>query len=109
MNHEKDEYGIRGVWTRGTDPQELVLSDGSRLALDSGLNGDGEVGWRRTDGRDATEGSVSVPEAAELAGHAYEAYVAVRTRAEAEWLRAISESCRREASRLEAGLIAAAP
>jgi hypothetical protein len=102
INHE-----IQGVWTRGADPQELVLSDGSRLLLESGLDGEGEVGWRRTDGRDATDGAVSVPEAVELAGGEYEGYVAVRTRAEAEWLRAIAEWCRVEASRLEGGLAAA--
>jgi len=104
---QHDHHGIRGVWTRGADPKELVLSDGSRLALESGLTGDGEVAWRRTDGRDATEGTVSVPEAVELAGDDYQGYVAVRTRAEAEWLRAIAEWCRVEASRLEGGLAAA--
>lgn len=103
--HEND--GIRGVWTRGADPKELVLSDGSRLALESGLAGDGEVTWKRTDGRDATGGTVSVTEAVELAGNDYQGYVAVRTRAEAEWLRAIAEWCRIEASRLEGGLAAA--
>ena len=69
---DRTHHEIRGVWTRGTDPKELVLSDGSRLALESGLTGDGEVAWKRTDGRDATEGPVSVPEAIELAGEKYE-------------------------------------
>jgi len=104
---EHEDDGIRGVWTRGADPKELVLSDGSRLVLEPGLTGDGEVAWRRTDGRDATEGEVSVPEALDLAGEHYQGYVAVRTRAEAAWLRAISEWCRIEASRLEGGLAAA--
>lgn len=102
-NHE-----IRGVWTRGADPKELVLNDGSRLKLESTLDGDGEVAWMRSDGRDATAASVSVPEAAELAGEEYRHYVAVRTRAEAEWLRAVADWCRSEAARLEGGLAAAA-
>ncbi len=101
---EKVEHEICGVWTRGADPKELVLSDGSRLLLESGMASDGEVAWRRTDGRDETQGNVSVPEAVELAGDAYAGYVAVRTRAEAEWLKAIAEWCGQEASRLERGL-----
>ena len=51
---------------------------------------------------------MSVPEAFELAGEAYSDYVAVRTRAEAEWLRTVAEWCRAEAGRLEGGLRAAA-
>lgn len=98
---------IRGVWTRGADPKELVLSDGSRLLLEPGLAGNGELTWRRTDGRDETAGSVSVGEALELAGEQYSDYVSVRTRAEAEWLRAIAEWCGTEASRLDRGLGAA--
>jgi hypothetical protein len=105
---ETDGHDIRGVWTRGSDPQELVLSDGSRLLLETGLGGEGEAAWRRTDGRDETEGRVSVPEAFELAGDAYTDYVAVRTRAEAEWLRAVAEWCGTEAGRLERGLSHAA-
>ena len=104
---ERTDHEIRGVWTRGAEPKELVLSDGSRLLLESELSGDGEVAWRRTDGRDETGGPVSVPEARSLAGEDYEGYVTVRTRAEAEWLRAIAEWCRVEASRLERGLVAA--
>ena len=101
---ERDDHDIRGVWTRGSDPQELVLSDGSRLTLEPGMSAEGGVGWRRTDGRDETAGTVSVPEAYELAGEPYSDYVSVRTRAEAEWLRAIADWCATEASRLERGL-----
>lgn len=104
---ERTDHEIRGVWTRGADPKELVLSDGSRLLLEPALAADGEVAWRRTDGRDDTESRVSVPKAMELAGDAYSGYVSVRTRAEAEWLRAIATWCGDEASRLESGLAAA--
>jgi hypothetical protein len=106
MEETKDRE-IRGVWTRGEDPKELVLSDGSRLLLEPGLTGGGQVAWRRTDGRDETAGVVSVPKALELAGEDYSGYVEVRTRAEAEWLRAIAEWCKTEASRLDQGLGAA--
>ena len=102
-----DPPDLRGVWTRGDDPQELVLSDGSRLQLE-GAFGRGQADWQRTDGRDDTAGPVSVSEAFELAGDAYSDYVAVRTRAEAEWLREVAEWCGTEARRLEQGLTAAA-
>ena len=102
------ETGIRGVWVRGDDPKELVLSDGSRLLLEPSASEDGDVGWRRTDGRDGTAGTVSVPEALELAGAGYGDYVTVRTRAEAEWLRAVAEWCAAQASRLDRELGVAA-
>jgi hypothetical protein len=111
---KRNLHEIRGVWTRGDEPKELVLSDGSRLLLESGTpEADADTdhagpGWRRTDGRDETAGAVSVPEAIELAGDDYAGYVEVRTRAEAEWLRAIADWCGTEAARLERGLVAAA-
>ena len=101
-----DPPDIRGVWTRGDEPQELVLSDGSRLRLEAGAPGSGGAQWRRTDGRDGTAGTVSVPEAVELAGEAYSDYVEVRTRAEAEWLRSVADWCQDEAQRLDQGLAA---
>jgi hypothetical protein len=106
--NRNDPPDLRGVWTRGDDPQELVLSDGSRLSLEAETPGRGGPAWRRTDGRDETAGRVSVPEAFELAGEPYADYVAVRTRSEAEWLRTLAEWCRTEAGRLERGLAAAA-
>ena len=102
---ESEDRDIRGVWTRGEDPKELVLSDGSRLLLESGAPQ--SAGWRRTDGRGETAGPVSVPEALDLAGPDYAPYVHVRTRSEAEWLRAIADCAGAEASRLERELAAA--
>ena len=102
-----DPPDLRGVWTRGSDPQELVLSDGSRLRLEAEVASSGDDAWRRTDGRDETSGPVSVPEAFELAGETYSDYVAVRTRAEVEWLREVAAWCRAEAARLEGGLAVA--
>ena len=72
-------------------------------------SGEGDAAWQRTDGRDETSGAVSVPEAFELAGEAYSGDVAVRTRAEAEWLRArLQSGAAPKAARLEGGLQAAA-
>ena len=89
---------LRGVWNRGEEPQELVLSDGSRLELAGAESG--RVKWRRTDG-DQGERTVSYREAVDLAGEGYSDYVRVRTRAEAGWLRAVADWCVTEAERLE--------
>jgi hypothetical protein len=96
------EREIRGVWTRGEEPRELVLSDGSRLGLRPPERG--AIRWERRDERDGGPRPLSVPDALELAGDDYECYVTVRTRAEAEWLREVAEWCGREADRLEGEL-----
>jgi hypothetical protein len=90
---------LRGVWTRGAEPKELVLSDGSRLALQPAERG--RVLWRRTESRDGDDGSLSVDQALDLAGDEFADYVTVRTRAEAEWLRAVADWCGEEAERLD--------
>jgi hypothetical protein len=90
---------LRGVWTRGDEPKELVLSDGSRISLADG--GHGRVLWRRTDSRDGGDEMISYHRALELAGDEFSDYVRVRTRAEAGWLRAVAEWCGGEAERLE--------
>ena len=89
----------RGVWTRGEGPQELVLSDGSRLRLSDPERG--QVRWRLTDGGDGGERQVTYAEAVELAGAGYSDSGRVRTRAEAGWLRAVADWCGTEARHLE--------
>jgi hypothetical protein len=100
--HGVDHDGVRGVWTRGETPKELILSDGTALRLQSAEAG--SVGWRREDRLNGRRHSVSVTEAAELAGSGYPDYVGVRTRSEVEWLRAVADWCSGEAGRLEAEL-----
>jgi len=97
-----DAGQLRGVWTRGSDPKELVLSDGSRLSLQHAEQG--QVIWRRTDSADGGDQAVSVGRALDIAGEEFSGYVAVRTRAEAGWLRAIADWCGTEADRLEGEL-----
>jgi hypothetical protein len=101
------EERVRGTSLRGDEPKRLELSDGSRLMLDAASDEDRKV-WRRL-GRGHT--SVSVTEAAELAGTEFGEYVEVRTRAEVEWLRAVADWYRERATRLEAQLgdLATAP
>ncbi|HEX6116268.1 MAG TPA: hypothetical protein VFY99_04160 [Solirubrobacterales bacterium] len=90
---------LRGVWTRGEEPKELVLSDGSRLTLSGGEQG--SVLWRRTDAGEGGDRTISFEQAIELAGEEYSDYVRVRTRAEAGWLRAVADWYGTEAARLE--------
>ena len=88
---------VRGASLLGDEPKRLKLSDGSRLILDGSAERD-RIEWRRL-GRGST--NVSVSEAVSLAGDEFADYVAIRTRAEAEWLRALSDWYRHEADRLE--------
>src|SRR5436190_7372582 len=92
---------IRGSSLRGDAPSRLELNDGSRLMLDGTVD-QNQVKWRRL-GRRRT--AVSVSEARELAGEEFGDYVAVRTRAEAEWLRAVSDWYREQADRLQRELV----
>jgi hypothetical protein len=98
-NVYSDAGELRGVWTRGAEPKELVLSDGSRLVLQPADRG--QVLWRRTEAHDGDGGTLSVDEALDLAGDEFADYVTVRTRAEAEWLRAVADWCGHEAERLD--------
>jgi hypothetical protein len=94
------EHGIRPAGTRleGDVPQELVLSDGSRLALESATGEDGARWRRRINGKSE---AVSIERASELAGTEFDGYVGVRTRSEAEWLRALAQWASAEARRLD--------
>ncbi|MDQ2677076.1 MAG: hypothetical protein M3Y34_09730 [Actinomycetota bacterium] len=94
------EHGIRPAGARldGRVPQELVLSDGSRLMLGSAADDDG-ARWRRRVGERVED--LSIERARELAGTEFSGYVEVRTRAEAEWLRALAEWASGEAERLD--------
>ncbi len=101
MGNERD--GVRGVQVGGNDPKALLLSDGTRLALeDEGATGTTAT-WIRVGSQDA-EDQVSVTDAIALAGEEYAGYVRVRTRAEAAWLELISEWYAVEAARLRGDL-----
>jgi hypothetical protein len=91
------DNGIRGRTLRGDDPQRLELSDGSRLMLDASTARE-TVNWRRLGRR---RSNVTVSEASALAGDEFGNYVKVRTRAEAAWLRAMSDWYREQADRLQ--------
>ena len=88
---------VRGTTLRGDEPKRLELSDGSRLLLDGSADQD-RVEWKRLGRR---RSRLSVAEARRLAGDEYAGYVATRTRAEAEWLRAVADWYREQADRLQ--------
>lgn len=94
------ESGIRPCGARldGQGPQDLVLSDGSRLVLESATEDHGSRWSRRIAGRSKR---VPATQARDLAGPEFGEYVEVRMRSEAEWLRALSQWARAEAARLD--------
>jgi hypothetical protein len=98
----RDGNSVHGIRTHGRNPQELLLSDGSRLTLRSPDTG--RVEWEQADKPDGETETVTLGEALALAGDGFEAYVTVRTRSEAAWLRAVAEWCGSEANRLEGEL-----
>ena len=91
------EQRVRGTTLRGDEPKRLELSDGSRLMLDGTSEAD-RTEWRRLGRR---RSNLSVSDAIELAGDEYADYVAVRTRAEVEWLRAVADWYRQQADSLQ--------
>lgn len=101
MGESKDHP--HGTRVAGADPKELLLSDGSRLKLES-ATADGRARWLRLDGERAER--LSARAASELAGE-FDDYVETRTRAEAEWLRTLAQWASDEARRLDEELAAA--
>ncbi len=95
---------VRGKTLRGDAPRRLELSDGTRLMLDGEAEQD-RILWRRLGRR---RSNVSVSEAVDLAGAEFAEYVAIRTRAEVEWLRAVSDWYCQQAERLQGQLVDAA-
>jgi hypothetical protein len=93
---------VRGTGLHGDQPRRLGLSDGSRLLLDCDSADGPHVTWRRVGRRGWKR--LSVPQARALAGDRYEEYVTRRTRAEAEWMRAVADWYVEEADRLEGQL-----
>jgi hypothetical protein len=92
---------LRGIEVRGTEPKELELSDGSRLALETEPIEHGRVEWKRNEANGEGGGSpVSLDEAMDLAGDDFASYVAVRTRAEAAWMRVVADWYREQADLL---------
>jgi hypothetical protein len=87
----------------GRDPKALLLSDGSRLALEEEGPG-GRADWVLVgDGPDADH-ELTVADAIRVAGDQHADYVRVRTRSEVAWLRLVAEWFDQEARRLDQDL-----
>ena len=97
-----------GVQVGGREPKALLLSDGSRLALEDEGPG-GRADWTVVGDDGGDERDVSVADAIQIAGERHADYVRIRTRSEIAWLRLVSEWFEDEARRLDEALISASP
>jgi hypothetical protein len=93
---------IEGVRVGGRQPKALLLSDGTRLALEEEGPG-GQPRWVRI-GEEGPDAALSVEQALALAGAGHGDYVVTRTRAEVEWLRLVAEWFAQQAERLDTDL-----
>jgi hypothetical protein len=98
--------GVQGLQVGGREPKALLMSDGSRLALEDDGPG-GRADWMLLGDDGAAEDELSVAEAIRVAGEQHADYVRIRTRSEVAWLRLVSEWFEKEARRLDGELSAA--
>ena len=98
---------MQGIQLGGREPKALLLSDGSRLALEDEAGPGGRSDWTLV-GESGHDGAgLSVADAMRIAGEDHADYVRVRTRAEVAWLRVVSEWFEEQAERLDRDLSAA--
>jgi len=97
---------VQGVQVGGREPKALLMSDGTRLALEDETGPGGRADWALVgDDGDAANG-ITVSQALSVAGDEYADYVRVRTRSEVAWLRLVSEWFDEQAERLDRDLAA---
>ena len=98
---------VEPVQVGGREPKALLLSDGSRLALEDEAGPGGRSDWTLV-GENGHDGpGLSVGAALRIAGEDHAEYVRVRTRAEVAWLRTVAEWFEQQAERLDRDLTAA--
>jgi hypothetical protein len=95
--------GVRGVQVGGREPKALLLSDGTRLALEDEGPG-GRADWMLLGEDGAGDRDLSVADAIRIAGYRHADYVRIRTRSEIAWLHLVSEWFEQEARRLDSDL-----
>jgi len=95
--------GVRGVQVGGREPKALLLSDGTRLALEDEGPG-GRADWMLLGEDAAGDRDLSVADAIRIAGDQHADYVRIRTRSEIAWLLLVSEWFEQEARRLDSDL-----
>ncbi len=99
-------HGVHGVQVGGREPKALLMTDGTRLALEDDGPG-GRADWMLLGDDGASEQELSVADAIRVAGDQHADYVRIRTRSEVAWLRVVSEWFEDEARRLDSELSAA--
>ena len=100
--------GVQGLQVSGREPKALLMSDGTRLALEDEGPG-GRADWMLLGDDGAEERELSVADAIRVAGDQHANYVRIRTRSEVAWLRLVSEWFEQEARRLDRDLKTASP
>ena len=95
--------GVQGVQVGGREPKALLLSDGTRLALEEEGPG-GRADWMLLGEDGAGDRDLSVADAIRIAGDRHADYVRIRTRSEIAWLHLVSEWFEQEARRLDSDL-----
>jgi hypothetical protein len=98
--------GVQGVQVGGREPKALLLSDGTRLALEDEGPG-GRADWMLLGDGAVSDRELSVADAIRVAGDRHAEYVRIRTRSEVAWLQLVSEWFEQEARRLDGELTAA--
>ena len=98
--------GLQGLQVGGREPKALLMSDGTRLALEDEGPG-GRADWMLLGDGEAGDRELSVADAIRIAGDEHANYVRIRTRSEVAWLRLVSEWFEQEARRLDGELTAA--
>jgi hypothetical protein len=98
--------GLQGLQVGGREPKALLMSDGTRLALEDEGPG-GRADWMLLGDGAAGDRELSVADAIRIAGDEHANYVRIRTRSEVAWLRLVSEWFEQEARRLDGELTAA--
>ncbi len=98
--------GVQGLQVGGREPKALLMTDGTRLALEDEGPG-GRADWMLLGDDGASERELSVADAIRVAGDQHADYVRIRTRSEVAWLRLVSEWFEEEARRLDGELTAA--
>ena len=96
--------GVQGLQVGGREPKALLMSDGTRLALEDEGPG-GRADWMLL-GDGSEDRELSVADAIRVAGDQHADYVRIRTRSEVAWLRLVSEWFEEEARRLDGELSA---
>src|SRR3954453_11151416 len=98
--------GVQGLKVSGREPKALLMSDGSRLALEDDGPG-GRADWMLLGDEGADGPGLRVADALQVAGDLHADYVRIRTPSEVAWLRLVSEWFEQEAARLDGELRAA--